>query len=229
MPGTLRNMQIVIRGANFDPVTPTNNVVTFNGVEAPIFGVTAVEIRTEVPVGATSGPVKVTVAGQASNSIDFVVTSNYANAVVAEDVRFGREWLPDLLQAILGAPDHDGPAGTGTPATDIGIGIGGSIVVDLGEGQSSCVLVKDEKYGPKDEMQTMPFGTREIEEALEKCTNPDGLCSGDLKKESGLTHGTYIRARKRLEFNDVIVRKEKGRKVFWRLKNGKDKNAVYLE
>ena len=135
VPGSLRNMQIAIRGTNFDPVTPANNVVTFNGVEAPILGISSVEIRTEVPVGAASGPVNVTVAGQASNAVDFTITSIYANAVVGEDVRFGREGLPDLLQAILGAPDHDGPVGTGTPATDIGIGIGGSIVVDLGEGQ----------------------------------------------------------------------------------------------
>ena len=135
VPGALRNMHVVIIGRNFDSLIPSNNRVTFNGVDGEILGVTSVEIRAEVPVGASSGPVQVLVSGVASNPVDFAVTANYANAVVAEDVRFGREYLPDLLQAALGAPDHDGPAGTGTPGTNIGIGIGGSITLDLGEGQ----------------------------------------------------------------------------------------------
>lgn len=133
--GVLRNMQVSVLGANFDPINPDTNRVTIGGVEATILGIQSNEIRIEVPAGAASGPVQVTVGDQASNEVEFVVTAAYANAVVSEDVRFGREWLPDLLQAALGAPDHDGPAGLGTPGTGIGIGTGGSLTLDLGEGQ----------------------------------------------------------------------------------------------
>lgn len=60
---------IVIAGANFD----SSGVVTFNGLAAVTIAWSASSITAVVPVGATSGPVIVTVAAGASNSLAFTV------------------------------------------------------------------------------------------------------------------------------------------------------------
>jgi hypothetical protein len=53
---------ITITGTNFDP-TPTNNVVTFNGIPATVISSSPTQIVTTVPTGATNGPIVINVDG----------------------------------------------------------------------------------------------------------------------------------------------------------------------
>lgn len=62
--------QITIDGAGFDPI-PSNNLVTFGGVQATVITATTTRLTVIVPVGATGGNVIVTVAGQSSNAVNF--------------------------------------------------------------------------------------------------------------------------------------------------------------
>jgi len=64
---------ITITGSHFGPTAATGSV-SFNGATAATTSWTTTSIVTIVPVGATSGPVVVTVGGQASNAVTFTVT-----------------------------------------------------------------------------------------------------------------------------------------------------------
>jgi gliding motility-associated-like protein len=65
---------VVITGTNFS-ATPSNNIVNFNGTPAVVTASTATSITANVPVGATTGPITVTVAGNTANSTtNFIVT-----------------------------------------------------------------------------------------------------------------------------------------------------------
>jgi hypothetical protein len=68
VPGTV----VLVLGGNFDP-DPAKNTVTFNGVGAGVVFATATTLTVTVPAVATSGPVRVTVGGKPSNTVDFVV------------------------------------------------------------------------------------------------------------------------------------------------------------
>ena len=63
---------VTIRGANFQAAQGMSTV-TFNGVEATPTNWQGKRIEVAVPAGATTGPVVVTVGGQASNGISFKV------------------------------------------------------------------------------------------------------------------------------------------------------------
>lgn len=76
VPGTL----VVILGEGFDP-DATKDVVSFNGVGAGVIFATSTTLTVTVPGAASTGPVRVTVAGRQSNAIDFVVEP----AVVTEN------------------------------------------------------------------------------------------------------------------------------------------------
>jgi gliding motility-associated-like protein len=76
---------VTITGTNFS-TTPANNTVQFNGTAAVVTTSTATSITTTVPVGATTGKISVTVAGNtATSTIDFTVT-------IAPTVAPGLEW-----------------------------------------------------------------------------------------------------------------------------------------
>jgi uncharacterized protein (TIGR03437 family) len=60
---------VTISGTDFTGAT----AVTFNGVSASFSVTSATAIQATVPVGATTGPVMVTVSGQASNALPFRV------------------------------------------------------------------------------------------------------------------------------------------------------------
>ena len=65
---------VVITGTNFS-ATPSNNIVNFNGTSAVVTASNATSITANVPVGATTGPISVTVAGNTANSTtNFIVT-----------------------------------------------------------------------------------------------------------------------------------------------------------
>ncbi len=65
---------VSITGTNFSSIA-TNNTVTFNGTSSIVTASTSTTITTTVPVGATTGPIAVTVAGNSStSSTNFIVS-----------------------------------------------------------------------------------------------------------------------------------------------------------
>jgi len=58
---------VTIAGTGFDP-DPAKNKITFNGIDAPVTSATLTSLTTEVPNGALSGPVEVTVNGTVSDN-----------------------------------------------------------------------------------------------------------------------------------------------------------------
>jgi hypothetical protein len=66
---------VTINGTGFDPV-PANNQVMFNGVAATVNASTLTSISTNVPAGATTGKIAVTVGGETATSVtDFTVST----------------------------------------------------------------------------------------------------------------------------------------------------------
>ena len=66
---------VTVRGANFGPTADMGGV-SFNGVWAAASSWSDEEIRVPVPADATTGSVVVTVNGQASNGVAFIVTDS---------------------------------------------------------------------------------------------------------------------------------------------------------
>ena len=87
---------VLIRGNNFQS-SQGEGTVTFNGVEATPAVWQEERIEVPVPAGATTGPVVVTVGGQASNGVSFTVTAGGP--------------------AISGLSPSSGPAGTAVAIT----------------------------------------------------------------------------------------------------------------
>lgn len=63
---------VSIHGLNFDP-DPSGNTIRFNGVSAPVNQASDTLLQTEVPAGATTGPVEVTSNGQTAEGPVFTV------------------------------------------------------------------------------------------------------------------------------------------------------------
>jgi len=63
---------VTIAGSGFGP-SQGSSTVTFNGVAATASAWSSTSITVSVPAGATTGPVVVTIAGQASNGVGFTV------------------------------------------------------------------------------------------------------------------------------------------------------------
>lgn len=75
--------EVVIKGMNFSSTT-SENTITFNGTEAPIRGAAEDQLITEVPEGATDGPIEVTVGNQSTTGPVFdVITEGTIEAIVA--------------------------------------------------------------------------------------------------------------------------------------------------
>lgn len=79
--------QVTIHGSGFS-LTPANNVVSFNGAVGTVTNATPNRLTVQVPTGAATGPISVTLASATVSSVDnFVVTtpptiSSFAPAVV---------------------------------------------------------------------------------------------------------------------------------------------------
>jgi hypothetical protein len=93
--------------------------------------------------------------------------------------------------------------------------------VEIDGDETSCYLVEGVIQVPNSGTSTKPSGTRKIVDALKTCTNPDGMSCGELQKKSGLTHGTYFRARNYLEDQGIIEGRRDGRQVYIKLVEGK--------
>lgn len=75
--------EIVIKGMNFSS-TSSENSITFNGTDAPVRGAAEDQLITEVPEGATDGPVEVTVEDKTATGPDFdVITEGTIEANIA--------------------------------------------------------------------------------------------------------------------------------------------------
>jgi gliding motility-associated-like protein len=73
--------EVTIFGNNFDPEA-SNNIVKFNGVEAIVSAATTTELKTNVPVGATTGKISVEVSGvTATSTADFTVLEGNNNGL----------------------------------------------------------------------------------------------------------------------------------------------------
>lgn len=83
---------IVIKGQNFS-ATVSENVVTFNGVEATIIRATATEIVVVVPANATSGKVEITVHGQTTEvgTLTLVPLSLYVTKEIEKTSGYTRQ------------------------------------------------------------------------------------------------------------------------------------------
>ena len=81
-----QGMAVTISGSFFSPV-PEYNVVEFNGVPASITEVSDTELTVVVPLGATSGPLTLTVGSQTVTLLDeFEICSDAAELVISEVV-----------------------------------------------------------------------------------------------------------------------------------------------
>ncbi|MDZ7658803.1 IPT/TIG domain-containing protein [Fodinibius sp.] len=84
--------EVTITGENFS-ATPSENTITFNGTQAPVNSASTTELVTQVPEGATDGPVEVTVDSKTGTGPDFdVVTTGLLDVVIATQ---GEDQDPD--------------------------------------------------------------------------------------------------------------------------------------
>lgn len=67
--------RVTLQGTGF-ATNAAANTITFNGVQAQVLSATASTLETQVPNGATSGPVAVRTSAGVSNGVTFTVTSN---------------------------------------------------------------------------------------------------------------------------------------------------------
>lgn len=75
---------VTITGTNFDLLV-ANNIVKFNGITAVVTACTATSITTTVPVGATTGPISVTVGGStAVSATNFTVTASPIITIITQ-------------------------------------------------------------------------------------------------------------------------------------------------
>ncbi len=114
-PSGIVGAQITIVGTGFDP-NPAKDVITFNGIVAPVKTATLTSLTTEVPLGAMSGPVQVSVNGTASdNTMYFYLipqsldpcSSIIANTSTGTKSTHSTDVTPDGTYAYVTNPDLD--------------------------------------------------------------------------------------------------------------------------
>lgn len=121
--------QVTITGMNFSAV-PTENTVTFNGAAAQIGSASETELITEVPEGATDGPIVVTVSQKSTSGPDFnVITSG---AVEVTTITSGPD--PDDFDVDGYVVNVDGANGPSAVTT------GKTIISNLEEGLHELLL-----------------------------------------------------------------------------------------
>lgn len=117
---------IVITGTNFSTNT-TEDIVQINGVTATVVSATATELTIKVPIGASSGNIKVTVNGQSvTSSSAFVLTETGPSPVITK-------FSPTI-------------SGIGYPITIQGTGFNTDIasnIVTINGGQATVVSASD--------------------------------------------------------------------------------------
>ena len=112
-PSGVVGAEITIAGSGFDP-NPVKNIITFNGIVAPVKTATLTSLTTEVPLGAMSGPVQVSVNGTVSdNTMYFYLipqsldpcSNIIANTSTGTKSTHGTDVTPDGAYAYVTNPD----------------------------------------------------------------------------------------------------------------------------
>lgn len=84
-PGTT----VTLTGTGFDAETPTNNVVTFNGVPAVVTAATRTQLTVTAPAGATSGDVVTTVGSRTTTVGSF----QYSSRILAGETTYDSTYI----------------------------------------------------------------------------------------------------------------------------------------
>ncbi|MEO9872624.1 YCF48-related protein [Ekhidna sp.] len=108
---------VTITGTNFS-TTASENEVSFNGTAATVTAATVTTITTTVPVGATTGPVTVTVLGQVVTGPEFTVIAvpKFTSLITSNvTTKLGKVHFADATTAYVAGDD-----GTVLKSTDSG-------------------------------------------------------------------------------------------------------------
>lgn len=121
---------VTITGSDFSNV-PSENTVSFNGTTADVSFVTSSQLETTVPGGATTGPVRVTVAGQTAIGPTFTVDSRQA---------FEGRYQAENYDLVIGN------ASGGTVDTTIAVEGGSQLKIGLVENSKNKIKVDVEDF-----------------------------------------------------------------------------------
>ena len=203
---------VKVKGLNFG-ASQGESTVTFNGVEAQPSSWSDTKIQVPVPVGATTGPVVVTVDGQASNGVSFTVDTQprltlatdlasvsepSGTATVTVSVPSGSEPEADLAVTL----SHTGTAGEGS---DYSVG---PLTILAGQvsGTATLSVIDDAVYEGEERIALTAGASGYAVSALLTITleedEPPPLTAGfvDLPE----THGGYGTVSLRILFSEEI-------------------------
>ena len=143
---------VKVKGLNFG-ASQGESTVIFNGVEAQPTSWSDTKIQVPVPVGATTGPVVVTVDGQASNGVTFTV-SPQPQLTLATDLSSVSEPLgtATLTVSVPGGSEPDADLAvtlshTGTAGEGIDYSVGSLTILAGGtSGTATLTVIDDEVY-----------------------------------------------------------------------------------
>jgi Tol biopolymer transport system component len=126
--------QVAISGMNFSD-TASENLITFNGTEAQILNASEDELMTQVPQGATDGPIEITVDGKTTTGPDFDVINEGA-----VEFLFSRNGPDQDQSMILTFDGKDTPISATTSKATRGEVTKGSYTAELKGINDNCSL-----------------------------------------------------------------------------------------
>ncbi|MFM8848804.1 MAG: IPT/TIG domain-containing protein, partial [Cytophagales bacterium] len=137
---------VTITGINFSP-TPADNLVKFNGTSSVITASTATSITTKVPIGATSGAISVTVAGNIGIS-----TTNFTVNKASQIITFpalSAKTFGEAAFTLFGTSSSGLPLTYSTSNTSVAT-VSGSIVTIVGAGSTTLTASQagNSNYNP---------------------------------------------------------------------------------
>lgn len=146
---------VSMQGQGFDPI-PANNVVQFNGTAASVLAASSTNLTAAVPLGATTGPISVTVAGQTATSTNgfTVIPSPVITAISCKSALFNKV-IPSLQVSGINlggaifafAPAFGSPAITVTAASIDPLGTSAVLSLQVGAQAGTFVLVATNPAG----------------------------------------------------------------------------------
>jgi hypothetical protein len=166
---------LVILGRNFDGV-PAYNLVTISGVPADVREADAARLVVIVPRRVASGPVQVTVAGMASNTVDVSVYARRAEARLTSEP-FDSTPAPGGTTVQLGTITLDVRPGdlvwlTGDPHTVVAPSFSGLVGPEFGGALFITIdgtdFAIDPSPAPVDVTSLFPAGDHEVRVRLEE-------------------------------------------------------------
>jgi YD repeat-containing protein len=144
---------VTIRGQGFN-ATPASNIVKFNGLASTVISATTTTLVTSVPVGATTGPISVTVgANTASSSSNFVVLAVPVITSVWPKSALFNVVIPDFQVSgvnLLGATFSFSCFGVGPTVTAASVNRGGkpaTLTISVENTAGTCAVVASNASG----------------------------------------------------------------------------------